>query len=201
MTSIIEDPDGATPLDPDELEGLKFKHITTRGQLNEVEQINVQNGLMWLRRKRKTQILSEEFARELHRRLFGEIWRWAGEFRQTEKSIGIDPIYIGVQIKVLLDDAAYWAEHGTFSPIEAAARLHHRLVQIHCFPNRNGRHARIMADTYLKECFSHPPIDWAAGHDLMRSNERRDAYIAALRSADTYDYNPLLVFMGARTND
>ncbi|HAU67775.1 MAG TPA: mobile mystery protein B, partial [Gammaproteobacteria bacterium] len=116
MTSIIEDPDGATPLDPDELEGLKFKHITTRGQLNEVEQINVQNGLMWLRRKRKTQILSEEFARELHRRLFGEIWRWAGEFRQTEKSIGIDPIYIGVQIKVVLDDAAYWAEHGTFSP-------------------------------------------------------------------------------------
>ncbi|MFQ3247718.1 MAG: Fic-DOC domain mobile mystery protein B [Arenicella sp.] len=200
MNSIIEEPDGATPLDPDELEGLKFKHITTRGQLNEVEQVNVQDALSWLRRRRKTQILNEKFVRELHRKLFGGVWRWAGEFRRTEKNIGIDPLYIGVQLKMLLDDAEYWAEHRTYSPIEAAARLHHRLVQIHCFPNGNGRHARIMADVYLKECFSHAPIDWAAGHDLMNSNERRDAYIAALRNADANDYGPLLIFVGVQTS-
>jgi len=196
MKSIIKETDGATPLDPDELEGLKFNHITTRGELNEVEQVNVQKGLMWLRRRHKRPVLSEQFVRELHRKLFGELWRWAGSFRKTEKNIGIDPLYIGVQLRCLLDDAAYWVENDTYSPIEAAARMHHRMVQIHCFPNGNGRHARIMADTYLIECFSHAPIDWAAGHDLMSSNERRDTYIRALRSADFGDYKPLLIFVG-----
>lgn len=199
MTGIIDEPDGATPLDPDELEDLKFKHITTRGELNQVEQVNVQDGLLWLKHRRKKHVLTEEFVRELHRKLFGEVWRWAGSFRQTEKNIGIDPIYIGVQLRMLLDDATYWAENVTYKPIEAAARLHHRLVQIHCFPNGNGRHARILADVYLKECFSDAPIDWAAGHDLMSSNERRNSYIAALRSADTGDYGPLLSFVDVKS--
>jgi hypothetical protein len=30
----MEYPDGATPLDPNELGGLKFKHVTTRGELD-----------------------------------------------------------------------------------------------------------------------------------------------------------------------
>lgn len=192
-----EEPDGATPLDPDELEGLKFRHITTRGELNELEQVNVESGLQWLQRRRKRDVLSEGFVRELHRRLFGEVWAWAGTFRLTEKNIGIDPIQIGVQLRALLDDAQYWAAHETYPPLEAAARFHHRLVQIHCFANGNGRHARILSDEYLRDHFGHPPVDWAAGHDLMQGNERRDAYIAALRKADGHNHDPLLKFVGA----
>ena len=131
-----------------------------------------------------------------HRRLFGDVWKWAGTFRLTEKNIGVDPIQIGVQLRMLLDDARYWADHKTYPPLEAAARFHHRLVQIHCFPNGNGRHARIMTDEYLRRRFDHPPIDWAAGQDLMQENERRDEYIAALRAADAHDYDPLLKFVG-----
>ncbi len=197
MNRIGEEPEGATPLDPDELEGLKFKHVTTRGELNELEQANVESGLLWLNRRRSKDVLTEEFVRELHRRLFGDVWRWAGCFRQSEKNIGIDPVQIGVQLRIFLDDARYWAENGAYSPLEAAARFHHRLVQIHCFPNGNGRHARIMADVYLQQRFSHPPIDWAAGCDLMKSNKRRDEYIAALSAADGGDYEPLLAFVGA----
>ncbi|MCB2062414.1 MAG: mobile mystery protein B [Novosphingobium sp.] len=196
MTGIGEEPEGATPLDPDELEGLKFRHVTTRGELNELEQANVESGLQWLQRRRRHDVLSEEFVRELHRRLFGDVWQWAGTFRLTEKNIGVDPVQIGVQLRILLDDARYWAEHGTYPPLEAAARFHHRLVQIHCFPNGNGRHARIMTDEYLRRLFDRPPIDWAAGQDLMQENDRRDAYIAALRAADRHDYGPLLKFVG-----
>ena len=199
MNNFVDEPDGATPLDPNELDGLKFKHITTHDELNELEQINIQNGLTWLRRRRNVDVLSERFTRELHRNLFGEVWRWAGKFRRTEKNIGIDPIQIAVQLRVLLDDARYWAENDVFPPLEAAARFHHRLVQIHCFANGNGRHARIMSDAYLKQCFGHPPIDWAAGQDLMGSNERRDSYISALRSADAGQYDPLLAFVGAQS--
>lgn len=197
--TITDEPEGATPLDPDDLEGLKFRHITTRGELDELEQVNIENALLWLgRRRRRTDVLSEEFIRELHRRLFGDVWKWAGAFRRTEKNIGVDPIEIGVRLRMLLDDARHWTNHRTHPPLEAAARFHHRLVQIHCFPNGNGRHARLAADAYLGEYFGHPPVDWAAGHDLTKTNQRRDEYIAALRAADSGNYNPSLIFVGAR---
>jgi Fic-DOC domain mobile mystery protein B len=198
VSGIGEEPEAATPLDSDELDGLKFKHITARSELNELEQVNVQNGLAWLKRRRKGEILTEQFVRQLHRKLFGEVWKWAGTFRLTEKNIGVDPFQIATQLRMLLDDAHYWAENDTFHALEAAARFHHRLVQIHCFPNGNGRHARVMTDTYLIGCLDHAPVDWAAGHDLMRSNERRDAYIQALRSADAGMYDQLLFFVGAQ---
>ena len=198
MTGIGEEPGGATPLDPDELQGLKFAHITTRGELNELEQANITQGLRWLGQRRTgTDILDAAFVRTLHRRLFGDVWQWAGVFRQTGKNLGVDPARIGEQLRILLDDARYWTEHETYPPLEAAARFHHRLVQIHCFANGNGRHARIMTDEFLRHCHDHKPIDWAAGYDLMKDNRRRDQYIAALKAADGNEYGPLLTFAGA----
>jgi Fic-DOC domain mobile mystery protein B len=200
MTVIANEPEGATPVDPDEMDGLKFRHITTRDQLNELEQANVESGLLWLGRRRKTDILTDQFTLELHRRLFGDVWTWAGQFRKTEKSIGIDPLQISVQLRMLLDDARYWADNDTYAPLEAGARFHHRLVKIHPFPNGNGRHARIAADTYITDRFGHAPIDWAAGHDLQRNNERRNTYLKALRAADAGDYGPLLAFAGVQSD-
>lgn len=199
MTVVMEYPEGATPLDPDEMEGLKFKHVTTRGELDELEQVNIESGLIWLSRQRQN-VLTDDFAVNLHKRLFGEVWSWAGTLRRTEKNIGIDPLQIGVQLRMLMDDARYWADNKTFDPIEAAIRLHHRMVFIHPFPNGNGRHARIMADTILTRVYDAPPIDWAGGHDLQKMNDRRVAYIAALRVADGGDLAPLLAFAGGKTN-
>jgi Fic-DOC domain mobile mystery protein B len=187
-------PEGATPLDPDEMEGLKFKHVTKRGELDELEQANIESGLLWLARHRRKDVLTDGFVVTLHKRLFGNVWRWAGSFRKTGKNIGIDPVEIGVELRKLMGDARYWAEHDTYAPLEAALRLHHRMVLIHPFPNGNGRHARIMADTMLTRVYAAEPIDWAGGHDLQRLNERRTAYIAALRAADKGDLAPLLAF-------
>ena len=137
MSGIAAEPDGATPLDPDDMAGLKFRHVTTRGELNELEQANITNGLYWLDRTRKRDVLHAVWIRELPRRLFGEVWRWAGKFRLTEKNIGVDPADIAPQLVRLLGDVRYWAQHETYSPLEAGARFHHRLVQIHLFPNGN----------------------------------------------------------------
>lgn len=197
MTVVMEYPEGATPLDPDEVEGLRFKHITTRGELDELEQVNIESGLIWLSRQRQD-VLTDSFAVNLHKRLFGEVWNWAGTLRRTEKNIGIDPIQIGVQLRMLMDDARYWADNKTFDPIEAAIRLHHRMVFIHPFPNGNGRHARIMADTILTRVYGAPPIDWAGGHDLQKMNDRRKIYIAALRAADQGDMAPLFAFVSTQ---
>jgi Fic-DOC domain mobile mystery protein B len=198
MTGTQDEPEGASPIDPDEMDGLKFKHITTRDELNELEQANVESGLLWLGRRRKTDILTEKFTLDLHRRLFGDVWAWAGQFRKTGKNIGVDPREIAVELRILLDDARHWAEHGTYSPLEAGARFHHRLVRIHPFPNGNGRHARIASDTYIADRFGYAPIDWAAGHDLQHDNQRRTTYIAALKAADRGDYGPLLAFAGVQ---
>ncbi len=192
---MFEEPEGATPLDPDEIEGLKFPSITTRGELDELEQANITQGLRWLARQRGGDILTDDFVRKLHTRLFGDVWRWAGTYRLREKNIGIDPFHITVQLRTLLDDGRYWAEHSVYDPHEAAARLHHRMVQIHPFPNGNGRHARIAADIYLEQYFDHAPIEWASGFDLQADNDRRTAYIKALRAADAGDYQPLLKFV------
>jgi Fic-DOC domain mobile mystery protein B len=190
------EPDGATPIDPDERAGLKFRHITTRGELDELEQANIEQGLAWVARRRGGDIFNDGFIRKLHDRLFGDVWKWAGDYRLTEKNIGVDPFQISVQLRMLLDNARHWAEHGIYPPLEAAARFHHRMVQIHPFPNGNGRHARIAADIMLEEIYGLSPIEWASGFDLQADNERRKDYIAVLRAADAGDFNLLLAFVG-----
>ncbi len=111
-------------------------------------------GLRWLSRRRGGDILTDGFISKLHQRLFGDVWEWAGRYRLREKNIGIDPIHVPTQLRIHLDNARYWAEHGVFSPLEAAARFHHRLVQIHPFPNGNGRHARIATDVFLEDYYA-----------------------------------------------
>ena len=192
---FMQYPPGATPLDPDEMEGLKFSHVTARGQLDHLEQANIEQGLLWLKRQKTTDILTDDYVRQLHKKLFGEVWNWAGTYRLTEKNIGIDPLYIGVELKKLLDDVRYWTENGTYEPLEAAARFHHRLVSIHVFPNGNGRHARIMADELLERIYQEKPIDWLKGEDLQNIGDRRNAYLKALRAADGGNYDLLMAFV------
>ena len=197
MSGVMDYPKGAIPLDPDEMEGLRFKHISTKGELDQLEQASITQGLQWLDKQKTVDILSERFVCDLHKRLFSDVWKWAGSFRRTEKNIGIDPIQIAIQLRSLLDDTRYWIENDTYPAKELAARFHHRLVYIHPFPNGNGRHARIMADAILNKSLGEPPIDWAGGYRLEAMNERRNQYIAALRSADGHDFTALLEFVGA----
>jgi Fic-DOC domain mobile mystery protein B len=189
--------DGATPLDPDEMEGLKFPHIQTRGELNELEQQNIQDGYKWLTRQRKHKdILSERFLLDLHKQMLGKVWSWAGSFRRTEKNIGVDPLLIGVELRNLLEDAKYWVGYGTYNREEFAARFHHRLVKIHLFPNGNGRHARIVTDVILESILHVLPIKWSA-NTLDIEGEHRQNYINTLRSADNNNYQPLIDFVSA----
>lgn len=189
-------PDGATPLDPDEMQGLKFPHITSRAQLDQMEQVNVQDGLRWLYRSKHHDILTDQFVRQLHTKLFGNVWEWAGTFRKTEKNIGIDPVQISQQLRLLLEDVQYWLVNDSYPPYELALRFHHRMVKIHPFPNGNGRHARIMADMLLVQMLEQKPIDWKA-RSLDKASAIRKNYINALREADKGKYEALLSLYSA----
>ena len=192
MSDLFDEPDDATPLEPEERESLLPTWITYRRELNEAEQANIAAGAAWTRHQRRRDILTEDFVTELHRRMFGDVWAWAGKFRRTERNIGIDPVRIPVELRMTLDDARYWVEHETYPPDEIAVRLHHRLVAIHPFPNGNGRTTRLLADL-LAARLGQESFTWGR-ISLTDVGETRTRYIAALRAADNHDIGPLLAF-------
>lgn len=192
---ITEQPFGATPLDADALSGLRFKGVTTHGELNEIEAVNIAAGIQWLdSRGASFVLLSDEAARQVHRRLFGDVWDWAGEYRIRALNIGVDQWQISTEMRYALDNAKFWAASDDWGDLEAAARFHHRLVWIHPFPNGNGRWARVMTDAYLEGINPDIFLDWAGGGDLQVDSDHRKRYIAALRAADGERYEPLLEF-------
>ncbi len=185
---------GQTPLNEDEREGLLIPTVTTRGELDEFEQHRIQQALRWMagRVLRKETILTESFARRVHKKMFEGVWAWAGEFRRSNKNIGIDKLQIPVALRNLLDDCGYWIDHSTYSPDEIAVRFKHRLVQIHCFSNGNGRHSLLMADAITSHIFRLPVYTWGANADLVHPGSARELYLAAIRAADNGELRPLI---------
>jgi len=185
--------DGATPLDPDESEGLIPTHVTTREQLNRLEQENIIEAMWWLETARLKDILDEVFVRTLHRRMFGRVWKWAGQFRTSDKNIGVAKEHIGVELRKLCADTKAQIEHAAYPPDEIACRFHHRLVWIHPFPNGNGRHARLLTDLLLEKVLRRPRFSWDGMSEIPEGDVRAD-YLAALRAADKGDYSKLAEF-------
>jgi Fic-DOC domain mobile mystery protein B len=192
---LHEGADGQTPLDPDEVEGLRLAFVSTRGDLDIAEGNNIASGMIWAesRVRRGIEIANQEFLSELHLQLFGKVWNWAGHYRRTERSIGIDPPQIPIELKQLFDDVAAWREFNSYPLDEQAARLYHRLTWIHPFPNGNGRTSRAMANLFLvsngSEAFS-----WGGNLELG-PHEIRARHLHAVRAADGHDLAPLLAFV------
>lgn len=192
----IKYPAGATPLDPDEAAGLIPNYITTQGELNALEKDNILRAFTWAKGNPTKDILNASFVLALHRRMFENVWKWAGKVRTTEKNIGVDPAQIQNQLAALLGDTKYWIKNGTHPWDEIAARFHHRLVQIHVFANGNGRHARLLTDLLLSS-HGQPKFTWGITQDdsqLVAEGPVRDSYIQALKSADQGDFAPLIKF-------
>lgn len=186
---------GQTPIDEDEKHGLRIKTISTLAELDEFEQKNIEDAMLWLagRKLDPERIITEDFIRNLHYRMYQNVWRWAGDFRKSNKNIGVDKWQISVALRSLCEDARYWLENKTYGPDEFALRFKHRLVSIHCFPNGNGRHSRLVADIIAEKIFGAAPFSWGS-QNQVQPNETREIYIKALQSADQGDVQPLLDF-------
>jgi Fic-DOC domain mobile mystery protein B len=192
MSDIFEQPDdAATPLTEAEQRDLKPAYITNRAELNAAEQENIALGQDWALRRRRD-ILTENFVKSLHLHMFDDVWRWAGEFRTSARNIGIDHWEIRAALRALLDDTRAWIEHKAYAPDEIAVRFHHRLTQIHPFPNGNGRHARLIADLLIIK-LGGERFSWGRG-SLQEPGELRKRYVAALKAADNHNIEHLLKF-------
>ncbi|MGT2504774.1 mobile mystery protein B (plasmid) [Bradyrhizobium guangxiense] len=197
MTDLFQEPDDATPLDPALRGDLLQTWITTRADLNEAEEENILDGADWARGRRggAEALLTEDFSKSLHEQMFGDVWKWAGSYRQNELNIGIAPHLVPAEMPVMFDNARFWIENDTFPPDEIAVRLHHRLTQVHGFPNGNGRHARMMADLLIEK-LGGKPFTWGSG-SIHDTGTLRTTYINALKAADSHDFAPLLAFARA----
>ena len=184
--------DAETPLSPEERDGIIPSYITLRGELNAAEQDNILEAESWAFRRRRD-VLDEKFLNNLHQRMYGRVWRWAGQYRRSDKNIGVDWSTIPQHLRQLLDDGRFWVEHETYGRDEIAARFHHKLVWIHCYPNGNGRHGRLAADLLLTS-MDRPRFSWGSAN-LVDVSETRLRYVAALRAADGHDFTPLLEFV------
>jgi Fic-DOC domain mobile mystery protein B len=185
---------GATPIDMNSAQDL-IPPLTSQEQLNEFEQANITIAMEWAlkSRKLKSTLLSPDGLASLHRKMFDQTWRWAGKFRRHDLNIGAHWPQVLEQLRTLCDDVIFWSTNQTFSPLEIAVRLHHRLVSIHPFINGNGRHSRLVADLYLIHR-THSPLSWGGIIDLITETPDRAEYIAALRAADLGDYERLIRF-------
>ena len=193
----IDYPLGATPLDPNEVQGLIPDYITTQAELNALERENILEAINWAHGRHHADVLNATFALDLHKRMLNRVWSWAGTQRTSNKNLGVSWEQISTELAQLFGDAKYWIENSTDGWDVIGTRFHHRLVSIHAFVNGNGRHARIMTDILLTSRGQNA-FSWG-----MRTLEEarevegalRQEYISALKKADHGDYDGLLRFV------
>jgi Fic-DOC domain mobile mystery protein B len=188
---FARDDDANTPLTAEEREALIPSYVTLRHELNEAEQINIGAAQRWADSRRRD-VLDRAFLNDLHYRMFGDVWRWAGQYRITSRNIGVEAHRIVTEVQQAIDEARYWIEHDTYPPDEIAVRFSHRLVYIHPFPNGNGRFSRLVGDLLARK-LGRPPFTWGRTN-LVNDRETRARYVGTLQAADAHDFGPLLLF-------
>lgn len=196
MTDLFNADEGQTELTPEEKKGLKPAYITYRAELNEAEQENILNAELWLAQRKlprtPLELADQAFICNVHKRMYEDVWEWAGIYRTSDRNIGVDFYLIHQEMFKFIGDAQWWIQNQTYPPDELAVRFHHRLVWIHPFPNGNGRLSRLLAD-HLAMQLGVPRFTWGKTN-LVNADNLRKAYIATLRKADGGDIAELLAF-------
>ena len=199
MSDLFDTPPDSTELSEEDKEGLIPGHITFRHELNAAEQANILDARVWALGRKHKNLLTEAFLKKLHKQMYGQVWKWAGQFRRKELNIGVPYHQIPTEVKKMFDDVAYWLEQDNgLTHDEIAAQLHHRITYIHPFPNGNGRLARMMADLLLEQ-LKCPPFTWGTGDhqgDAIISDPAvRERYVQAVKAADGKNFEPLMGFV------
>lgn len=197
MTDLGEQAPDATPLDEEDLVGLRLSWVSTRDELNQVEADNIFGARVWaFERRRRFWYVEPDQLDLLHARMLGDVWSWAGQRRRRETNVGVEPNQIPVALRDLCEDVRAQIGDGTslaYTADELAVRFHHRLVTIHPYPNGNGRHSRLATDLLVRD-LGIAEFSWGT-RDIGLAGDTRKRYIAALRAADfTADFTALIEF-------
>jgi len=188
-------PHGSTPIDPDEARELLLIYVNDREDLNRWEYQNIKEALIWLEKTKPINILNQNFLRDLHVKMFGQVWKNAGHFRNRDMNIGVDWWDITTGLRNMFEDVKLWIENETFSSDEIGVRFHQRIVFIHPFTNGNGRLSRLITDLLIENVLNKKRFSWGGGVDLIHKSKMRKVYIRALKDADSFNFEPLINFV------
>jgi Fic-DOC domain mobile mystery protein B len=195
----VSEPADATPLTDEERRGLRLP-VLTRAELNRAEAENISGAMSWLffsrRRLQPESVTQEAWLKRLHARMYDQVWSWAGQYRTTNRNLGVPYWQVRVDVRNLEADMHAWLADTSatrYGNDECAIRFGYRLVVIHPFPNGNGRWARLASDALIV-ALGGSRFTWGAASLTEPGTLRRD-YITALKTADTAaDFGPLMAF-------
>ena len=178
--------EGETPID---LSDLKVR-VKTRAELNALEFVNISKAIakyLSAKPSRRMAPFNIEWCGKLHRQMFGDVLRRAGEFRTSDTNIGVPHGQVEPMLHNLMENLPHWKDRPL---VEQAADLHHQAVAIHPFANGNGRWSRLLANIWLRR-HAHPVIRWPEETIGSQSPIRR-RYLDAIRAADAGNLCPLV---------
>ena len=183
---------GQAQLDHEELAGLKLQGIKDLTEVIPYETKNILKASTWAEKNLfgPEKIFTELFIKEIHKRMFGDVWDWAGKYRLGNKTMGVDFKLIRQELKQLFSNTMFWIENENYQPDEIAIRFMHRLMQIQCFPGGNARHARLMADIVIEHVLNGDIFTW--GKTLNNAELAREKFLDALKKADKGKMDELL---------
>lgn len=131
--------------------------------------------------------------RKLHKSWLGEIYEWAGEYRQVNISKGDFPFAVAARVPALMAEfeqdvlARYTPCNfkGQADVVHALAEVHVELVLIHPFREGNGRAARIVSILMALQV-GLPLLDFS-----VIAEEKKQAYFAAVQAGLDKNYQPM----------
>lgn len=128
---------------------------------------------------------------DLHHIVFGNLYLWAGKWRNVVTNIGIDVGKIPYAIAEYADHVNYMknAAMDREGLVNCLFYTHHRYTQIHPFNNGNGRTARLITDL-VANMNGYQNIQLY----VRDAGAERENYKAALKAADQH-YNDKLKSM------
>jgi len=183
---------GQSHLDSEELAGLKITGIKELSDVLPFESKNIAKATVWSEKNQfgSDKIFTEIFIREIHKRMFGDVWQWAGKYRLSNKSMGVEKSLISKELKQLFSNTKFWIESESYNPDEIAIRFMHRLMQLQCFPGGNARHAKLMSDIVIEHILNGEIFTW--GESLNDPKLAREKFLDALKKADKGKMDDLL---------
>lgn len=177
----------SAPLERGDIEGLIPTFVATWADVDVAEHANIEAAAQWAFGRRRVatpaNLLTAEFADRVHRRMFGGVWRWAGDHRTTTHEHGVKPGSIAAAMMTSLAVARKRDADGAGSPEGRALQLHDALLAVRAYPGGNRRHARFMADLYL-HLLGEPRLDWHRVRSVnLTADETPSGGLRALEAA------------------
>lgn len=147
--------------------------------------------LDWLEDCREKNPYSEKFLAKLHKKIYRQMSKEAGQFRKTERANAAEPWRIPTLLQEAFDEFQNpLLSNGNGSDTKHAIKLFFRIYEIAPFELGNDLVATCYVNFILRSKMNHPEFNWGRG--VLSEEEFNVLFEKALVSARLKNYTQLL---------